>query len=167
MEQMKTADLEKFIQSQSLELFSMAYILIPDDLQASQLMIDTVTAFLIQKKILIEKWLAEKSTDAEIEQKCSTELLKTMYEISRKRYHQLKISLKDIEDSSGFFKLDFDEKAALYLKERAEYDLESIEFIMAKSRNEVLAYLYSARLKMVEGLNTVMAPGPVMQQQGN
>ena len=59
MDQMKTSDLEKFIQSQSLDLYSMAFILIPDDLQASQLMIDTVTAFLVQKSPTIAKWLAE------------------------------------------------------------------------------------------------------------
>ncbi len=167
MDQMKISDLEKFIQSQSLDLYSMAYILIPDDLQASQLMIDTVTAFLIQKSPTIAKWLAEKSSVEEKHFKCKTHLLKSMYELSRKRYHQLKISLKDVEDASGFFALDFDEKAVLYLKEQAGFNLEDMEFIMAKSRSEILAYLYSARLKMVEGQNTVMTQGPVMQQQGN
>lgn len=165
---MKTSDLEKFIQSQSNNLYSMAYVLMPDDLQASQLMIDSVQNFLIQKSTLIDKWRSQaENSRACASEDCLIYLLKSMYELSKKRYQQLKMSFKDVEDSSGFFSLDFDEKAALYLKEQAGCELNTIEFIMAKSRNEVLAHLYSARLKMVEGMNTVMAPGPVMQQKGN
>lgn len=168
MDHMKTSELEKFIQNQSLDLYSMAYVLMPDDLQASQLMVDSVQTFLIQKLALIEKWAADDSlSETEIKENCKIHLLKSIYTISKKRYNQLKMSFKDVEDSSGFFSLDLDEKAALYLKEQAGFDLEKIEFIMAKSRSEVLAYLYSARLKMVDSMNTVITNGPVMQQQGN
>jgi len=52
---MKIEELQKYIQNLSPELYSFAYVLIPDDLQASQLMIDCVQSFLIQKKPLIEK----------------------------------------------------------------------------------------------------------------
>jgi hypothetical protein len=148
---MKTLELEKFIQNLSPDLYSFAYILIPEDLQASQLMIDTVAAFIIQKKSLIEKWTTTPE-DSLYSQDIKIHLYKSMYELSKKRYNQLRMSFKNIEDSSGFFSLEFDEKAVLYLKERTDFSLEFIEFILAKTKAEVLAFLYSARIKMVSNL---------------
>ena len=52
---MKTEELQKYIQNLSPDLYSFAYVLVPDDLQASQLMIDCVQSFLIQKKSLVER----------------------------------------------------------------------------------------------------------------
>ena len=168
MDHMKTSELEKFIQGLTNDLYSMAFVMIPDDLQASQLMIDSVQAFLLQKNTLLQKWEDDLLiADEEKKEMCKKHILKCIYELSKKRYVQLKMSLKDVEDSSGFFSLELDEKAALYLKERAHFDLLDCEFILSKSKSEVLAYLYSARLKMAEKMNTVMALDTVMQQQGN
>ena len=54
---MKTIELEKFIQNLSPDLYSFAYILIPDDLQATQLMIDAVSVVMIQKISILDKWM--------------------------------------------------------------------------------------------------------------
>jgi len=156
---MKIAEIEKFIQSLSHDLYSMAYAMIPDDLQASQLMIDSVQAFLIKKSPLFEKWEQNLFNEEEIHETCKMELLKNIYELSKKRYHQLKMSFRDMKDPNGFFSLDLDEKAALYLKEQAHYSLEKCEFVLAKSRAELLAHLYSARVKMAEKINTDMIKG--------
>lgn len=164
---MKIAEIEKFIQSLSHDLFSMAFVMIPDDLQASQLMIDSVQAFLIKKAPLFEKWEQNSFSENEIRETCKMELLKTIYELSKKRYFQLKMSLKEMEDTKGFFSLDIDEKAALYLKEKAHCSLEQCEFILAKSRTELLAHLYSARVKMAENINTDMITGLDHATTGN
>lgn len=156
---MKTLELEKLIQNLSTDLYSFAFILIPDDLQATQLMIDSVSAFIIQNKSLIDKWsttneseLVHNSNDIRIH------LYKSMYELSKKRYNQVRMSFKSIEDNSGFFALDFDDKAALFLKEKTDFALDVIEFILGQSRSEVLAHLYSARLKMVNNVPTHTTP---------
>ncbi len=150
---MKTIDLELFIQNLSTDLYSFAFILIPDDLQATQLMIDSVSAFMIKNKVLIEKW---KNADAELldlrSEDIRIHLYKAMYDLSKKRYSQLKLSFKDIEDNSGFFSLAFDDKAVLFLQERSDFSMELIEFILGKTRGEILAHLYSARMTMVSKL---------------
>ena len=146
---MKTEELQKYIQNLSPELYSFAYILIPDDLQASQLMIDCVQSFLIQKKILVEKMgLTKNKIVKNLLDESKLNLMKIVYELSKKRYQQLKTSLIDVEANGGFFSLDFNEKATLFLKEKTELDLDQIEFITSTTRSEVLSYLYSARIKM-------------------
>ncbi len=150
---MKTIELEKYIQNLSTDLYSFAFILIPDDLQATQLMIDSVSAFMIKNKALIDKW--KSATEEEVvthSMDIRIHLYKAMYDLSKKRYNQLRLSFKDIEDNSGFFSLAFDDKAVLFLQERTEFELELIEFILGKTRGEVLAHLYSARMTMVSKL---------------
>jgi hypothetical protein len=150
-ESMKTEELQKYIQNLSPELYSFAYVLIPDDLQASQLMIDCVQSFLIQKKPLVEKMaLTKNKIVRNLLEETRFHLMKIVFELSRKRYKQLKVSFYAVEHSGGFFSLDFDEKAVLYLKEKANLDLDQIEFITGAIRAEILAYLYSARIKMTE-----------------
>lgn len=150
---MKTQELQKYIQNLSPELYSFAYVLIPDDLQASQLMIDCVQSFLIQKKSLIDKMNQSKNKIVKnLLEETSLHLLHTVFDLSRKRYQQLKMSFKDVEESGGFFGLDFDEKAVLYLKDKAGFDLDKIEFITSNTRAEVLSHLYAARIKMTEQL---------------
>jgi hypothetical protein len=148
---MKIEELQEYIQNLSPELYSFAYVLIPDDLQASQLMIDSVQAFIVQKKILIDKMGSSKNRILRnLLDETKLYLLRIIFDLSRKRYQQLKMSFKDVEQSGGFFALEFDEKAVLYLKDKAAFGLEDIEFITSSLRSEVLSHLYSARVKMVE-----------------
>ena len=101
---MKTEELQNYIKNLSPELYSFAYVLVPDDLQASQLMIDCVQAFLIQKKALIEKMGQTKNKIVKnLLEETKLNLIKIVYELSRKRYKHLKISLSDVEGSGGFF----------------------------------------------------------------
>ena len=154
---MKTLELQKYIQNLSPELYSFAYVLIPDDLQASQLMIDCVQSFLIQKKSLVERMGQSKSKILNnILDEARLSIIKIIYELSRKRYQQLKIGLSDVEGNGGFFSLDFDEKTILYLKEKAGLELDRIEFIASMSKSEVLSHLYSARIKMTSLMSNTL-----------
>ena len=147
---MKTKELQRFIQKLSPDLYSFAYVLIPDDLQATQLIIDCVQSFIIQKTILIDKLLQTKNGEVQnaLLDEARLQLQKIIFEIAKKRYQQLKVSFQDVESEIGFFSLEFEEKAVLYLKEKIGHDLEIVEMITALSQSEILANLYVARLKM-------------------
>jgi len=100
---MKIEDIQKIIQQQSSDLYSFAYILIPDDLQASQLLIDGVQSFLVQKNLFLEKMLQAKVRTSPIfSEEIKMNILKIIYEISRKRYQQLKMSFQEVERIGGF-----------------------------------------------------------------
>jgi len=150
---MKIEELQKYIQNLSPELYSFAYVLIPDDLQASQLMIDCVQSFLIQRKALVEKIGQSKNRIVlNLLDETRLHLLKIVFDLSRKRYQQLKSSLRDVEELGGFFALEFNEKAVLYLKDKAGLEQEVIEFVTSSTSSEVLSHLYVARIKMTKHL---------------
>jgi hypothetical protein len=146
---MNIEELQKNIQKLSPQLYSFAYVLIPDDLQATQLMIDCVQSFIIQKRVLIDKFkVAKNIINNELFEETKQHLFKIVFELSRKRYQQLKISFKDVEENSNFFSLEFDEKTVLYLKDKCGFELNQIEFITSSTKAELMSYLYSARIKI-------------------
>ncbi len=148
---MKSEEIQKYIQNLSPDLYSFAYVLVPDDLQASQLMIDGVQSFLVQKKAFIDKILfaKNKSSISQFEE-VKLCILKIIFELSKKRYQQLKMSFQVVELKGGFFSLDFEEKAVLYLKDKVHLELTEIEYLTGLNKPELIASLYSARMKMVE-----------------
>lgn len=165
---MKIKELQRFIQKLSPDLYSFAYVLIPDDLQASQLIIDCVQSFLIQKTVLIDKLQQAKSKEVEsaLLDEARLQLQKIIFDIAKKRYQQLKISFQDVESEIGFFSLEFEEKAVLYLKDKIGHNLDTVEMITSLSQSEILANLYVARVKMsqqfpIQSPEASLTPGAI------
>ena len=153
IEIMNNSALETFIQKKSATLYSFAFVLIPDDLQASQLMIDSVARLLIQKKSSIAHWSELIESHEEIQNEVTLNLLAATYEIARKRYGQLKISLQnELLKNEDFYLLELEAKASLYLNERQKLEMKDIEFVTNMSRHEIVAHLYSARVKLYRDL---------------
>jgi hypothetical protein len=147
---MKTSDLEIIIKNLAPELYGYAYILIPDDLQAGQLIIDATQNFLLSKKFFIDKILhheVSKNVTSEVQLR----LFQAIYDIAKKRFQQIKMSF-NLEDNTNnyFLSLEFDEKSMLYLRVRALLDIEQIEMVMNKDRAVILAFLSDARMKMIQ-----------------
>lgn len=146
---MRTDELETIIKNLGPDLYSFAYILIPDDLQAGQLIIDASQNFLIRKKSYIEKILTG-SANKEISLEIELRLLQAIYEIAKKRFHQIKMSFEGGDKNNFFLSLEFDEKAMLYLRMRADLEIDQIEMIMSKDRSVIVAFLAAARSKMIQ-----------------
>lgn len=150
---MKKIDFEKILSLLSSDLYSFGYALIPDDLQAGQLSVDAITAYLVSKKVIIENLLMENNENLKNEiPKIKMDLLKVIYDLAKKRFYQVRVSIESEHQNDGFYHLEFDEKAALYLKDKMKLTNDEISVITMRSRAEVLASLYSGRLKMVKAL---------------
>lgn len=146
----KQLDLDSYFQEKSQDLYSFSYILIPDDLQASQLIIDSISTMFVMNKSMIVKWtrcdeLEFKSYESEIFRM----VLKTIYELALKRFEQIKVGLGS-SHRVLFHELTLEEKSALFLKEKFHLDLETISFILDSNSLEVLSRLKSARLTLIE-----------------
>lgn len=150
---MKKVDFEKILSLLSVDLYSFGYALIPDDLQAGQLTVDGLTAYLVSKQTILETMLQTNSSELKNEiPKIKIDLLKVVYDLAKKRFYQVRVSIENEHLNDGFYHLEFDEKAALYLKDKMKLTNEEISVITMRTRAEVLASLYSGRLKMVKAL---------------
>lgn len=158
---MKTSDLEIIIKNLAPELYGYAYILIPDDLQAGQLIIDATQNFVLNKKFFIDKILNEE-VSKEVTTEIQLRLFQAIYDIAKKRFHQIKLSFGHAQDKTNFFlSLDFEEKSMLYLRIRAMLEINQIEMIMNQDRSMIIAFLTDARMKMIQQVAVAVELGGV------
>lgn len=150
MDNMKRLDFEKFLSLISNDLYSFAFILIPDDLQAGQLVVDSIQTYLISKKENLNQLFSARNADLNRElAPIKRALLKLVFELAKKRYHQIKLSISEKYEENDFYSLEFDEKSVLFLREKLKLSLEDIAVISGKTLSEVQAYLFSARTNMI------------------
>ncbi len=141
---MKDLDIERLLTNDLPHFYSFAFVLIPDDLQASQLVVDSISQLLISdreillKKINDKKWMKES-----VGQK--------IFELAQKRFSQIRLGIDLVnEHKENFYKLDIEERAALFLKEVSKLQYEEIAWILNKTSGQLNAILASARYKLFD-----------------
>ena len=151
---MNKNDLTSYIFLINSELFSFSYSLVPEQLQAQQIVLDAIYASIISDKNLeekIENCVGPKSE--EVFWEClKKSLYQHIYRIAKRRFIQLANSLEINENFSSFYKLKFDEKAVLYLKHVLNFDFDDIEEILQITNSEVLIHLNCARNHLMKNL---------------
>lgn len=149
MRNMKKIEFEKFLSIVSNDLYSFAYILIPDDLQASQLVVDSIQSLIISKRHTIDElFVDKKNSDHSLELlQIKRILMGNVYHLAKRRYQQIKLSIEN-DDIDAFYSLEVDEKSILFLKDKLKYSIEEISIVTEKTIQEVQSYLFASRAKM-------------------
>ncbi|WP_127714703.1 hypothetical protein [Halobacteriovorax sp. HLS] len=128
--------LEKFIEKKSAELYPFAYALVPDDLQASQLIIDAVELLLVDSNLsprLVSYY--QNSQTLSSEQKLITDnLLSHIYRISKKRAIQLNGSYIIPKGFGAFYQTPMDRRAVVFLREKFSFSWERIAMIIGEDK---------------------------------
>lgn len=139
------------------KLYRHAYSLVPDDLQAEQLVIDGVNAFLLKER----KAILNRGVNAQ--DKKEMQLLKRTYFKSILRYigdigcrrslqlmEQMKLSAP--EDFRGFYTLEPKTRFVLGLRYEALFTVEEIEEIAQILRYEVIEKIHNGRFLLLNQL---------------
>jgi hypothetical protein len=126
--------LERYLNNQFNSLYGFAYILVPDELQASQICIDSISSFLLECKDLVSDFLDDKSVNQEIKIK----LYQFVYNLSVKRDVQLTTLSTENRNSSFFYQLDINKRGIIYLRDRSQLLLSEIELIVGRRNYEII-----------------------------
>jgi hypothetical protein len=156
---MKRTELINLLLPLNEKLYQMAYCLIPDDLQAEQLVIDGVNAFLLKEA----KWVAQ-FTEGEVDPKHAAKLrrqllkkiLKFQFEIGQKRSFQLIDQYRSYipAEFKKFYDLDVKVRAVMTLRFDFLFQMEEIEDICQMARFEVIEKLHNGRFMLSKDLST-------------
>lgn len=155
---MKRIDFFQLVQPLTEKLYSMAYALVPDDLQAEQLVIDSMNAFLLKEK----KRILNKTV--EVTNKKSAQILRRTYfkmilrymcEIGVRRSGQLGESsiATPPEEFKAFFALDPRIRFVMKLRFEGQFSAEEIEDIAQLPKFEVIEKLHNGRFLLLNDLN--------------
>ena len=136
----------------------MAYALVPDDLQAEQLVIDAMNAFLLKEKkgvLLKDVDLASKKNSQLIRRNYYKSILRYMGEIGVRRSSQMgehSIAV-DPEDFRAFFNLEPRVRFVMKLRFEGQFTVEEIEEITSLPKYEVIEKLHNGRFLLLNDLN--------------
>lgn len=135
--------------------------MIPDDLQAEQLVIDGLNAFLLneQKEIINREVDLQDKKDFQIlGRKYFKGILGHIASIGVRRSSQLTQQMRlSVPDSyHAFFSLDSKIRAATYLRYMAQLSVDEIEDILQIPRFEVIEKLHNGRFLLLNDLNKGM-----------
>ncbi|MCO4794100.1 MAG: hypothetical protein KC493_10325 [Bacteriovoracaceae bacterium] len=155
---MKRKDLEILLQKANVDLYGYAYCLIPDELQASQLVMDAMAILTLDKKSLLEDLLL---SEEEKEKRLNLFIIKkflyrAIYKLSVKRINQIRSSLDFSGDYISFHGLNLEQKSAIYLKRKTSLELSDIQEILNIKKPEMISTLATARqlLAVRSGIDT-------------
>lgn len=155
---MKRSEFFSLIQPLIPKLYSMAHGLLPDDLQAEQLVIDSINGFLVKESSSLLKRELKINDKKEIQllrRSYYKTILRNLSDIGSRRSFQLKeqMQMQRPENYAGFYALEPKIRLALKLRFEANFSVDEIQDILEIPRYEVIEKLHNGRYLMVSQLN--------------
>lgn len=156
---MKRMDFYHLVKPVTDKLYRMAFCLIPDDLQAEQLVIDSLNAYLIKDKkniLALPEFETLSKKDIQIKRRNAFKgVLKYMGEIGVRRSSQLKDQLTSMRptDFANFYKLEPKVRLVITLRYDFQFTVEEIEDIVSMPRYEVIEKIHNGRFLLMNDMN--------------
>lgn len=146
-------NIRKIISQFQDQSYALAYTLIPDDLQAGQIVLDAFEITMVENQDIAESF-AEGSVESyqQAVKDLEMQLMRKIVELSKKRYPQVKISLTDTRIvENPLFGLDLEEKAIIFLKYKIHTPINEIAELLRLDRYKVLSVIGKARETLRDG----------------
>lgn len=160
---MKRKDFYQLVLPLTDKLYRFAYTLIPDDLQAEQLVIDAFNAYLIKERKFIlrtEIDLSSKKESQILRRTIFKSMLKYVADIGTRRAGQLleQMKVNRPDDFASFYSLDAKVRLVVSLRYDGQFSVEEIEEIAQMPRYEVIEKLHNGRFLLLNDLNKGVQP---------
>jgi DNA-directed RNA polymerase specialized sigma24 family protein len=144
------------------KLFRFAFSLIPDDLQAEQLVIDGLNAYLLkERKAILKKEvdLTSKKESQVLRRMIFKGVLRHIGHIGIRRSTQLNELMKvnRPENYAAFYALEPKVRLIMGLRYEAQFSVEEIEEIVQIPRYEVIEKIHNGRFLLLNDLNQGMS----------
>ncbi|MDD0853814.1 hypothetical protein HBN50_11950 [Halobacteriovorax sp. GB3] len=154
---MKVNDIKKRITSFSTELYPFAYALIPDDLQAQQLIVDGIAFLFADRDSKARLINLVEVEDFEMSQKEIYEIkkvvMKVIYGLATKRFIQLQPTL-NFGEHGAFYALEAKQRAVLFLMQKFGLDSQEVASIINLTKLEVTTLYFDSKNKLSGFLGT-------------
>jgi hypothetical protein len=154
---MKRTDFFQLVQPLTEQLYSAAYALLPDDLQAEQLVMDAVNAFLFKEKKTILKRQLDLRSKREVQlarRQTLRRILRYMAEIGFRRAAQLGENPRGAElaEFKNFYSLDPKVRFTIKLRFETQLSVEEIEEVLSMARFEVIEKIHNGRYMLLSNI---------------
>lgn len=128
--------LEQFFKLKSNELYPFAYSLLPDDLQAGQLVLDAIDLILIDKDY-IDDFPLYYSDEGRLRKDSfilTTTLYSHIYRLAKRRVGQLSGSFSIPSGYGPFYRTPIESRSVIFLREKLSFSWERVGEIIGQDR---------------------------------
>lgn len=155
---MKRKDFYQLVQPLTEKLYRFAFTLIPDDLQAEQLVIDGLNAYLLKerKSILRRELDLSSKKETQLARRILFKgILRYLGDIGARRSTQINEHVKKNlpKEYTSFYALDPKVRFVISLRYEAQFSVEEIEEIVQMPRYEVIEKIHNGRFLLLNDLN--------------
>ena len=150
----KKNQIESYLVTIYPELYDFAFALIPEDLQAEQMVIDAVCVLMINDAGMLNTFGDKALGGQELYFKVQRQMYKHLFTLGQKRSEQMTNGMKGQSTHPDFFQMDLPSRAVLFLKHKTTLDIGDLEYITDLERSEVLGRLNLARECMCQWIGT-------------
>lgn len=158
---MKRKDFFELVRPVTEKLYRVAYNIIPDDLQAEQLVIDSFNAFLIKEKKMIlaaREYESMSKKDILVKRRMIFKnILSYMSQIGVRRSSQLTDQIQTT-DFKTYFGLETKVRLVMTLRFDFQFTVEEIEEITGLIKYEVIEKLHNGRFLLLNEINRGVHP---------
>lgn len=159
---MKRRDFYLLLQPLNEKFYRLAHTLIPDDLQAEQLVIDALNGYMLKEKksILNRDFEIEQKREAQVlRRQIFKGVLRIMCDIGLRRATQLndQMKLSKPREFKTFYALEPKVRMVITLRYDHMFTVEDIEDIMQMPRFEVIEKVHNGRFLLMNELGKGMA----------
>lgn len=128
------------------DLFSFSYALVPDELQAQQVVTDAFTVLVLRHQELIENiFVGDRDTRERKDRFIKVALFESSYSIASKRERQL--NLGKAKETLSFYLLSVESRALLFLTHKTNFTQDEHADILSRDKYEVAALNTLARIE--------------------
>ena len=154
---MNKSEITPLIDSLIPQLYNFAYSLIPDELQAEQLVVDAYSVFLVREQAFLLDCHYDKDPKkrSKVKKKIQNLLITDLLELGSKRAPQLKELLRSERKHKAFYQLEINQRAVLSLKENLNLSLSELQEVFALQRHQVIELLHNARAAVTGASETI------------
>jgi hypothetical protein len=150
---MKKKEFLEILDPVTPKLYSFAYSMIPDDLQAKQLIVDAANIFFIKEKDFVESIATEwagKQADRSLKSQYNKEIVRAMMEhlfkLGQRRFNQVFPFADSLKAKGAYYReLDTATRAVMFLKHKLNLNFNEIRLITDYEKYQIIERLYMGR----------------------
>lgn len=155
---MKRSEILLLAQPLAERLYQVAYSIIPDDLQAEQIVIDGFNAFLLKesRKLTATHFDSQNKKEVLVQRKNIFKMiLKNICDIGLRRSAQLndQLGIDQPAEFKSYFSLDAKVRLIMRLRYDLQLNTSDIEEILGFARHEVIEKIHNGRFLLMNDLN--------------
>ncbi len=151
-----------FLSQSATKLYRFAYALIPDELQAEQLVVDAVCTVMREQQVIISRLLVHREREQVLYPYLIIEFYRQIFWLSCKRWGQVEDGVSIPASYATYYHLTLSDRALLYLSSYGQLsapqiaDIVGVDEDFAKNREEQLEQvLYQEIMVSDEEINFV------------